>query len=84
MNTNKEETLFAPTIATEGILASAIWESTESHSEWTLIEIPFEYRENLTTKPTTLVLTFTCSGYGDYFTGSTNSWMYIDDVEFVY
>lgn len=84
VNTNKEETLFAPTIATEGILASAVWESTESHSEWTLIEIPFEYRENLTTKPTTLVLTFTCSGYGDYFTGSTNSWMYVDDVEFVY
>ena len=84
VNTNKSETFFSPTIVTEGILASAVMETTESHGEWTLVEIPIEYRDNLTTKPTTLVLTFTCSGYGDYFTGSTNSWMNVDDVEFVY
>ena len=84
VNTNDEKTLFTPSIATEGILASAVMETTESHGEWTLVEIPIEYRDNLTTKPTTLVLTFTCSGYGDYFTGSTNSWMNVDDVEFVY
>ncbi|MBQ5854583.1 MAG: PCMD domain-containing protein, partial [Alistipes sp.] len=84
VNTNEESTLFTPSIETEGILASAYWESTESRSEWTQIEIDLQYRENLTTKPTTLVLTFTCSGYGDYFTGSTNSYMYVDDVEFVY
>ena len=84
VNTNKSETFFSPTIVTDGILASAVMETTESHSEWTLVEIPIEYRDNLTTKPTTLVLTFTCSGYGDYFTGSTNSWMNVDDVEFVY
>lgn len=84
VNTNDESTLFTPAITTDGILASAYYDSTESHSEWTLIEIPFEYRDNLTTKPTILLLTFTCSGYGDYFTGSTDSFMYIDDVELVY
>ena len=84
VNTNKSETFFSPTIATDGILASANLETTESHGEWTLIELPITYRDDITTKPTTLVLTFTCSGYGDYFTGSTNSWMNIDDVEFVY
>jgi hypothetical protein len=84
VNTNDESTLFTPTVETEGILGSAVWQTEESHGEWTLIEVPFTYRDNMTTKPTTLVLTFTCSGYGDYFTGSTNSWMYVDDVEFVY
>ena len=84
VNTNKSETFFSPTIVTDGILASANLETTESHGEWTLIELPITYRDDITTKPTTLVLTFTCSGYGDYFTGSTNSWMNIDDVEFVY
>ena len=48
------------------------------------MELPIEYKEGATTKPTLLVLTFSCSGYGDYFTGSTDSYMYIDDVEFVY
>ncbi|MBP3643730.1 MAG: DUF4493 domain-containing protein [Alistipes sp.] len=84
VNTNKSETLFTPNNSTEGILASGYWESTESHSDWTLMEIPIEYKEGVTTKPTYLVLTFSCSGYGDYFTGSTDSYMYVDDVEFVY
>ena len=84
VNTNNESTFFVPDLNTEGIFAAASWESKESRSEWTQIEIPFEYKEGVTTKPTILVLTFTCSGYGDYFTGSTNSYMYVDDVEFVY
>ena len=84
VNTTKSETLFTPTFDTEGIFALATWETTENHGEWTLIEIPITYRDDITTKPTTLVLTFTCSGYGDYFTGSTNSWMRVDDVELVY
>ena len=84
VNTNNEKTFFTPDINTDGILAAASWQSEESHSEWTLVEIPIEYKPGVTTKPTILVLTFTCSGYGDYFTGSTNSYMYVDDVEFVY
>ena len=84
VNTNKSETLFTPDNTTEGILASGSWESYESHSEWTLIEIEIDYKEGVTTKPTHLILTFSCSGYGDYFTGSTDSYMYVDDVEFVY
>ena len=84
VNTNKEETFFTPDINTDGILAAANWQSEESHSEWTLVEIPIEYKQGVTTKPTIFILTFTCSGYGDYFTGSTNSYMYVDDVELVY
>lgn len=84
VNTNDETTLFAPTLETEGILATASWESTESKSEWTQMTLNFEYKEGVTKAPTHLVLTFSCSGYGDYFTGSTDSYMYVDDVEFVY
>ncbi len=84
VNTNKSETLFAPTFETAGVLAKASWESHQSTSEWTLMELPIEYKDGVTTKPTYLVLTFSCSGYGDYFTGSTDSYMYVDDVEFVY
>ena len=84
VNTNKEETLFNPALTTEGVLATATWQSSESHAEWTMMELDIEYKEGMTTKPTQLVMTFTCSGYGDYFTGSTNSWMMVDDVEFVY
>ena len=35
-------------------------------------------------KPSHMILTFTCSGYGDFFDGSTESYMYIDDIELVY
>ena len=84
VNTNKPETFFTPSLNTDGIYAMAYWESTEDHSDWTLMELPIEYKEGITTKPTLLVLTFSCSGYGDYFTGSTDSYMYVDDVEFVY
>lgn len=84
VNTNNESTYFTPTIDTEGVAALAYWQSTESHSEWTQMEIPIEYRSDITTKPTTLIFTFTCSGYGDYTCGSTDSYMYIDDIEFVY
>jgi hypothetical protein len=31
-----------------------------------------------------LVISCAASAYGDYFTGSTGSVMYVDDFEFVY
>lgn len=82
VNTNEESTLFNPNTA-PNVIANGVIENTTSHPEWTEITIPLTYKDN-NTKPNFLVLTYTCSGYGDYFTGSTNSWMYIDDVEFVY
>ena len=65
-------------------MAVATWETTKSNTEWTMIELDIDYKEGVTSKPTHLVMTFTCSGYGDYYTGSTSSWMKVDDVEFVY
>ena len=50
---------------------------------WTQFEIPLDY--NLTSVlPTHLVIVCTGSRFGDYFTGSSNSCMWLDDLELVY
>ena len=67
------------------VLYSAYMATTESQTEWKQIEIPFTFYGNDPKQvPTHLILTFTCSGYGDFFDGSTDSWLYVDDIEFVY
>ncbi len=49
------------------------------------VNIPIEYRESAkTVKPTHLVIVCSASKYGDYFTGSSTSVMYVDDFELVY
>jgi hypothetical protein len=82
VNTNKAETLFNPATA-PNVIANGIFETKTSSTEWHELTIPIEYKDN-NSKPNFLVFTLTCSGYGDYFTGSTNSYMYVDDIEFVY
>ena len=67
------------------VLYSAYFETTQSQTEWKQVEVPFTfYGSDPNQVPTHLILTFTCSGYGDFFDGSTNSWMYVDDIELVY
>ena len=67
------------------VLYSAYMEATVSQTEWKQYEIPFTfYGDDPNQKPTHLLLTATCSGYGDYFDGSTQSWLNIDDIELVY
>ena len=67
------------------VLYSAYMDTTESQTEWKQIEIPFTfYGTDPNQVPTHIILTFTCSGYGDFFDGSTDSWLYIDDIELVY
>ena len=82
VDTSDQSTLFDPVNAA-GVLGYGVRESQESIGEWTLVEIPITYKD-ATKVPNYLVLTYTCSGYGDYFCGSTDSWMYVDDVELVY
>lgn len=92
-SSNADATTFSPSDANiksgdaryNGVLYSAYMETTTSQSDWKQFEIPFTfYGDDESVVPNYLVLTFTCSGYGDYFDGSTESWMYIDDIEFVY
>ncbi len=69
-----------------GVLYTAYFDTNTSNNEWHELYIPFEKIEGADDSKGAnyLVLTATCSGYGDYFTGSSDSWMYIDDIELVY
>ena len=49
------------------------------------VEIPITYKNSATTKkPLYIVIVCSASFYGDYFTGSSSSVMYVDDFELIY
>ncbi len=65
----------------DGIIAYGYLQGTDSRAEWTKETINITYREDMkSVKPKKIVVSFTPSGYGDYFCGSTSSWMYVDDI----
>lgn len=67
------------------IIAWAEWTNTQSMAEWTEITLDLHYNEEYEGEmPTYLMLTASASKYGDYFAGSTDSVMYLDDFELVY
>lgn len=57
--------------------------SSSGEEEWVEIAVPFVYKDNFTV-PTHIVISFASSRLGDYFTGSDQSVMWVDDVRFVY
>ena len=66
---------------TPGVIGYGYITGTDSRAEWTEETINITYREDMKDqKPKKIVVSFTPSGYGDYFCGSTNSWMYVDDI----
>lgn len=69
------------------IIAYGVWEqdNTKQYPDWTEITVDLTYNDEYDgTVPNYLMLTASASKYGDYFTGSTGSVMYLDDVELVY
>lgn len=52
-------------------------------SEWKQFSVNLTYK-NLIQKPTHIIIVFSSSKYGDYFTGSTSSVLYLDDLELIY
>ena len=87
VNTADTSTFFsmADLATMEGVIGYASLEKRESNTEWTEYTIDITYREDMkNVKPKKLVVSFTPSGFGDYFTGSTSSWMYVDDIVFNY
>ena len=56
---------------------------TESVDEWTQFTIPIDWRDK-TTVPTHLIIVCSGSRWGDYFTGSSQSRMWLDDFELIY
>lgn len=51
--------------------------------QWKEFNIPLEYK-SLTVKPKYIIIVCSASKYGDYFTGSSKSVMYLDDFELIY
>ncbi len=77
--------LSAESLSTGPIYATADWLQETSIGEWTEVTLQINYREDhLNECPNYLLITATSSYRGDYMEGSTDSKMYIDDVEFVY
>lgn len=72
----------------DNILAygQATWkENVGSNNQLQEVIIPIEYYEKaLTTAATHLVIVCSASKYGDYFSGSSSSVLYLDDFELVY
>lgn len=58
-------------------------EESKGTGEWQQFTVDLKYRD-LTRKPKFIIVVASASIYGDYFTGSENSVMYIDDFSLVY
>lgn len=56
---------------------------TESTDGWMEFTLPLEY-VSTSRIPTHIVVVFTGSRFGDYFTGSTQSRLVVDDIELIY
>ncbi len=55
----------------------------DTTQDWHQFTIELEYRDKVR-KPTHIAIVCTSSRYGDYFTGSQNSDMWVDDFELIY
>lgn len=81
INTTDRSTFFDP----EGpdVIAYGNFVTDESIDEWTTVEIPLEYRTT-SVKPTHIIVSAAASMLGDYFTGSADSVMWLDDFKLEY
>ena len=87
VNTSDESTFLKldKLATTPGIIGYGYITGTDSRTDWTEETIDITYLEGMKdVKPRKIVLSFTPSGYGDYFCGSTKSWMKVDDVRLNY
>ncbi len=85
IDTSNQSTFFSPsdeTLSTGPIYGYADVLFETSVNEWTMIELPIEWRSK--EKPNYLLISATSSYEGDYKRGSTDSKLWLDDVEFVY
>jgi len=65
-----------------GVVAYGVFRTQESVAEWYERTIDLTYISD--ERPNYIVVSFAASAYGDYFCGSTDSYMYIDDLKLIY
>lgn len=73
-----DETFFDPD--NEAVIAYGEMPLPESVADWTEFEIELQYRAT-NRVPTHIIIVCSASRYGDYFTGSTQSVLWLDDFE---
>lgn len=77
----RSKDLYYPDYMTDpGVIAYGAMSTAEHVSEYRRFTIPIKYRDT-TRKPKHIVIVATACKYGDYFTGSENSVMYVDEFE---
>ena len=59
-------------------------EAKSTNNEWKEFTIPLKYKDIAPQTEFYLIIVCSSSKYGDYFTGSTSSVLYIDDMELIY
>ncbi|MGL4519127.1 MAG: DUF4493 domain-containing protein [Phocaeicola sp.] len=78
-----ERQLFDPNPETNaGLIAYGELDYHQSTAGMIYFEIPLTYFDNR--KPTAIAVVASASKYGDYFSGSTSSVLWIDDLELIY
>ncbi len=80
VNTTKKETFFDP--AGANVIAYGKF-VTDKSMEWTYVEIPLEY-VSTSRRPTHIIVSCAASMLGDYFTGSPDSILWVDDLHLEY
>lgn len=58
-------------------------ECVNTNGEWKEFNLELNYHKS-NVKPTHIIIVFAASKYGDYFTGSTKTVLYLDDLELAY
>lgn len=79
--TARSKDLYYPNYATDpGVIAYGSFSTAETVTEYRKFTIKLDYRDT-SRRPKYIVIVATASKYGDYFTGSENSVMYVDEFE---
>lgn len=77
----RSKDLYYPNYMTDpGVIAYGSMSTAENVTEYRKFTIPLKYRDT-TRRPTHIVIVASASKYGDYFTGSDSSVMYVDEFE---
>ncbi|MBR4951947.1 MAG: PCMD domain-containing protein [Alistipes sp.] len=81
VNTKNESTFLDP--YGKNVIGSGVMILKESTNGWKEFTLPLEYATTSET-PTHIIIVCTGSRFGDYFTGSTQSLLLVDDFELIY
>lgn len=81
INTTDKSTFFNP--KGDNVIAYGCYIASQSIDDWTKVEIPLEY-VSTSRVPTHIIVSCAASMLGDYFTGSKDSILWVDDLKLEY